>query len=145
MTIRFWGVRGSIVAPGPKTARYGGNTSCVEMRCGNRLLVFDGGSGLRPLGQELVRSGRKVNLDLIYSHTHFDHIGGLPFFAPAYAPGNRIRIWAGHLQPPYGIKAVLDKMMSAPLFPVPMDILAARLEFRDFTAGDTLHPHPGIT
>jgi phosphoribosyl 1,2-cyclic phosphodiesterase len=107
--------------------------------------VFDGGSGLRLLGQELVRHGRRVDLDLLYSHTHFDHVVGLPFFAPGYAAGNRIRFWAGHLTPPLGIKAVLDKMMSAPLFPVPMDILAAQLEFRDFAAGETLRPHAGIT
>jgi phosphoribosyl 1,2-cyclic phosphodiesterase len=144
MTIRFWGVRGSIATPGPQTARYGGNTSCVEMRCGRRRLVFDAGSGLRLLGQELDRAGRKVDLDLFYSHTHLDHVVGLPFFAPAYAAGNRIRMWAGHLKPPLGIKAVLDKMMSAPLFPVPLGILAAHLEFRDFAAGETLAPHAGI-
>lgn len=144
MTIRFWGVRGSIVVPGAQTARYGGNTSCVEIRCGKQILVFDGGSGLRPLGAELVRKGGKVDLDLIFSHTHLDHIVGLPFFAPCYAAGNHVRIWAGHLTPPTGIKAVLGRMMSAPLFPVRMDIMEAGLDFRDFTAGETLHPHAGI-
>ena len=94
LTIRFWGVRGSIPCPGPETIRYGGNTSCVEMRCGRRLLVFDGGSGLRPLGNVLVEGGRPVDLDLFYSHTHIDHILGLPFFAPAYSAGCRVRFWA---------------------------------------------------
>ncbi|HYM73727.1 MAG TPA: MBL fold metallo-hydrolase [Stellaceae bacterium] len=143
-TVRFWGVRGSIPAPGPATVRYGGNTSCVEMRCGNRLLIFDGGSGLRELGEALKATGRRVDLDIFYSHTHLDHIVGLPFFAPGYERGNRIRFWAGHLKPNSDIKSVLDKMMSAPLFPVPIEILEARTDFRDFVAGETLTPHPGI-
>jgi phosphoribosyl 1,2-cyclic phosphodiesterase len=144
MIIRFWGVRGSIPCPGPETVRYGGNTSCVEVRCGRHLMIFDGGSGLRPLGDALVKAGRPVNLDLFYSHSHLDHIVGLPFFAPAYSAGNRIRFWAGHLKPPATIKGVLDKMMSSPLFPVPIDILEAQLEFHDFVAGKTLTPHAGV-
>jgi phosphoribosyl 1,2-cyclic phosphodiesterase len=143
--VRFWGVRGSIPCPGPATVRYGGNTSCVEMRCGERLLVFDGGSGLRPLGNELVRDGTRLDFDLFYSHTHLDHIVGVPFFAPCYEAKSRIRFWAGHLEASHGIATVLSKMMSAPLFPVPMDIFAAKLKFRDFSAGETLTPQPGIT
>jgi phosphoribosyl 1,2-cyclic phosphodiesterase len=145
LTIHFWGVRGSIPCPGFETIRYGGNTSCVEIRCGRRLLVFDGGSGLRPLGKALVAAGRNVDLDLFYSHTHFDHIVGLPFFAPAYSQGTRIRFWAGHLKPVgLNIKTVLEQMMSPPLFPIPIDIFAARLDFRDFNAGDTLTPYSAI-
>jgi len=102
-TVRFWGVRGSIACPGPDTIRYGGNTSCVEMRCGEHLLIFDGGSGLRPLGQELLRTAQSLDFDLFYSHTHFDHIVGLPFFAPCYDGRSHIRIWAGHLKPSSGI------------------------------------------
>ena len=142
--MRFWGVRGSIACPGPETVRYGGNTSCVEIRCGSRLLVFDGGTGLRPLGQELMKHGRRVELDLFYSHTHLDHILGLPFFAPCYDGRSRIRIWAGGLDASPGIEAALNKMMMAPLFPIPMDIFAARVEFTDFRAGEVLTPHPGI-
>jgi phosphoribosyl 1,2-cyclic phosphodiesterase len=138
-------VRGSIPCPGPETVRYGGNTACVEIRCGKRLLIFDGGSGLRLLGNELMRNGQELDLDLFYSHTHLDHIVGLPFFAPCYEAKSRIRFWAGHLKPPYDIAAVLNKMMSAPLFPVPMDIFAAKLDFRDFAVGEALRPHPGIT
>jgi len=145
VSIRFWGVRGSIACPGADTVRYGGNTSCVEVRCGRRLIVFDGGSGLRPLGNSLVASGRPVDLDLFYSHTHFDHIVGLPFFAPAYSAGNRIRFWAGHLKHSGSeIKKVLQNMMSAPFFPIPIEVFEAQLSFRDFTAGETLTPHTGL-
>jgi phosphoribosyl 1,2-cyclic phosphodiesterase len=142
-TVRFWGVRGSIACPGPDTVRYGGNTSCVEIRCGERILVFDGGTGLRLLGNELMRGGKSADLDIFYSHTHFDHICGLPFFAPCYDSRSRIRIWAGHLNG-RPIKSVLEDMMIEPLFPIPMGIFTARLEFIDFAAGKKLAPHSGI-
>jgi phosphoribosyl 1,2-cyclic phosphodiesterase len=142
-TVRFWGVRGSIACPGPDTVRYGGNTSCVEIRCGDRLMVFDGGTGLRLLGNELVRAGQPAELDLFYSHSHFDHICGLPFFAPCYDARSRIRIWAGHLGGA-GIEAVLRSMMSAPLFPIPMGLFTAKIEFVDFDAGRQLAPHRSI-
>jgi phosphoribosyl 1,2-cyclic phosphodiesterase len=142
-TVRFWGVRGSIACPGPDTVRYGGNTSCVEVRCGDRRLIFDGGTGLRLLGHELMRTGEPAELDLFYSHTHFDHICGLPFFAPCYDAHSSIRIWAGHLNGT-GIETVLNSMMVAPLFPIPMGIFTAKISFVDFAAGEWLAPHPGI-
>ncbi len=142
-TVRFWGVRGSIACPGPDTVRYGGNTSCVEIRCGDRRMIFDGGTGLRLLGHELTRDGEPAELDLFYSHTHFDHICGLPFFAPCYDSRSSIRIWAGHLNG-MGIEAVLNSMMIAPLFPIPMGIFTSKISFVDFAAGESLVPHPGI-
>ncbi len=144
MTVRFWGVRGSIACPGPDTVRYGGNTSCVEIRCGEHLLIMDGGTGLRELGRDLLKNGL-IDADLFYTHTHFDHICGLPFFGPAYVRGNMIRLWAGHLLPDNGIEEVLCGMMMAPLFPVPMSLLNPQVAFRDFHQGDTLHPRPGIS
>jgi len=142
-TVRFWGVRGSIACPGPDTVRYGGNTSCVEIRCGDRLMVFDGGTGLRLLGNELTREGKPAELDIFFSHTHFDHVCGLPFFAPCYDPSSRIRIWAGHLNG-RGIETVLNSMMIEPLFPIPMGIFTAKLDFIDFAAGKKLAPSRGI-
>jgi phosphoribosyl 1,2-cyclic phosphodiesterase len=143
--VRFWGVRGSIACPGPGTVRYGGNTSCVEVRCGGQLFIFDGGSGLRLLGNELTKGGHPRDFDLFYTHTHLDHCHGLPFFAPCYDARNRIRVWAGHLKPDgAGIEAVLGKMMAPPLFPIPMDIFSAKLEFTDFSAGESMGTHPGV-
>ena len=144
-TIRFWGVRGSIACPGPLTSRYGGNTSCVEVRCGGELFIFDAGSGLRLLGNELMKGGHPREFDLFFTHTHLDHCHGIPFFAPCYDERNRIRVWAGHLKPEHRIEGVLGKMMAPPLFPIPMDIFSAKLEFIDFSAGETLTPYPKMS
>jgi phosphoribosyl 1,2-cyclic phosphodiesterase len=136
-------VRGSIACPGPETMRYGGNTSCLEVRCGRDLLILDAGTGLRALGQKLVGSG-SLDADLFFSHTHLDHITGLPFFAAAFDPANRFRFWAGHLEAGMTLRSVLNHMMTAPLFPVPVDIFQAKIEFKDFRAGQELRPRPGV-
>ncbi|GAB4194728.1 MAG: MBL fold metallo-hydrolase [Thalassobaculales bacterium] len=144
LTVRFWGVRGSIPCPGPETVRYGGNTSCLEVRAGGRLLIFDAGTGIRVLGRALAAEGA-VEGDLFFTHTHVDHINGLPFFGPLFSPANRFRLWAGHLKPELNLKEVLSAMMCEPLFPVPLDIFKADVSFNDFRAGQTLHPAPGVT
>lgn len=141
--VRFWGVRGSIACPGEATARYGGNTACVEMRCGDRLLIFDAGTGLRLLGNALEEGG-VVDADHFFSHSHFDHIIGLPFFCPAYKAENRFEVWAGHLNTDFTIEQALRLAMQAPLFPVPLDVFKAEMNFHDFSAGATLEPRPGI-
>ena len=143
--VKFWGVRGSIACPGPETARYGGNTSTLEVRCGDHLLIFDAGTGLRYLGNELAKHG-PLDTDIFLTHTHFDHICGVPFFVPLFVPANKIRIWAGHLGPAKTtIKHVLQDMMITPLFPVPPEIFAADVSYNDFKAGETMTPKPGIT
>lgn len=144
LSVRFWGVRGSIACPGPEYARFGGNTSCVEIRCGGDLLIFDGGTGLRPLGLHL-KSQEPIDADLFFSHSHLDHISGLPFFGALFNPGNRFRMWAGHLIPHHTLKDVLGTMMTPPLFPVPIEIFTAETSYIDFVAGETLYPRPGVT
>jgi phosphoribosyl 1,2-cyclic phosphodiesterase len=145
MSVRFWGVRGSIAAPGRQTTRYGGNTPCIEVRCGEHLIILDAGTGIRPLGNQLVRSKSAVDAELLFSHCHVDHISGLPFFAPAFVPGNRFRLWAGNLMPAYRLEEVVRRIISPPLFPVEVEIFKARMEYRDFRAGDVLQPRPGVT
>ena len=144
-TVKFWGVRGTITTPGTSTIRYGGNTSCVEVRCGDNILIFDAGTGLYPLGE----SPELTNFDLFISHTHVDHILGWPFFSPAYNKNATIRVWAGHLLPDSGIRAALSQLMSPPLFPLTLDFLKANISYNDFEAGTRIDaPHfdkAGIT
>ncbi len=142
--VKFWGVRGSIACPGPEHQRYGGNTSCLEMRCGERLLVFDSGTGIRYLGDSLSNDG-PLSLDLFLTHTHNDHIIGLPFFGPIFEEKNRIQVWAGHLLPELTLTGVLCQFMKAPLFPVPPQMFGADVSFNDFKAGETLSSGPEVT
>jgi phosphoribosyl 1,2-cyclic phosphodiesterase len=141
--VTFWGVRGSIASPGPHSVRYGGNTLCVELRCGPYVLVLDAGTGLRPLGSALADRGT-AEIDLFLGHTHMDHIEGLPFFGPLFRDGTTVRLWAGHLLPETTLRAVCERLMSPPLFPVPPAVFRARVEYRDFRAGETLEPRPGL-
>jgi len=87
----------------------------------------------------------RLDADLFFSHTHFDHINGVAFFAPVYVPGNRLRLSAGHLLPEYRLKDLFDHLMVAPFFPVPQALIMPQMEFIDFRCGETLNPQPGIT
>jgi len=144
VTVRFWGVRGSIACSGPDTAKYGGNTSCIEVRCGDRLFILDAGSGLRYLGEALKGKGKPVEADLLLSHTHMDHVCGLPFFGPFHCPDTHVRIWSGHLENGWTTSQAVDELMAEPLFPVSKDIFKGHVEFVDFEAGDTLTPAGGV-
>ena len=132
--VRFWGVRGSIACPGIEYARYGGNTSCLEVRCGSRLLIFDAGSGLRLLGPHIDKTG-PIDAELFFTHSHLDHVGGLPFFTSVFRPGNKFRFWSGHLQGRMAMRGVISRLMSSPLFPVPIEVFQAELIFTDFESG----------
>jgi phosphoribosyl 1,2-cyclic phosphodiesterase len=144
LSVRFWGVRGSIACPGPGTVRYGGNTPCVEVRCGDRLIVFDGGTGIRALGDQLMNTRAPVDGDIFFSHCHVDHISGLPFFAPFFADTNSFRLWAGNLKPAWSMEQVMRMAMREPIFPIGIEAFQAKIEYRDFAAGDTLTPCPGV-
>lgn len=131
---RFWGVRGSVPSGSPDTAKFGGNTTCLEVRCDNELLIFDSGTGIRYLGNELMKS-LPIKGKIFYSHVHWDHIQGLPFFTPLYVPGNEFQIYGGSCMP-VTIEETLKKQMTAPCFPVPMDIMGAKIGFYDIAPGD---------
>ncbi len=130
--IKFWGVRGSIPAPGPATVEFGGNTSCVEVRTGGRLIIFDAGSGIRPLGLSLLKEskGAPMEIVLLLTHTHWDHIQGFPFFVPAYDARNRLHI-LGYEGAKAGLANTLAGQMESPYFPVALDEMPGNIEIEE--------------
>jgi phosphoribosyl 1,2-cyclic phosphodiesterase len=141
--VRFWGVRGSVPVSGPQFQRYGGNTACIEVQCGSHIVFFDAGSGLRPAGDAL-RAAPNSDYDVFFTHCHYDHIVGLPFFAPLYDPRARVVLWSGHLAGLMTTQEMLGDFMRPPWFPVRLDVCKASYECRDFVSGDVLNPRPDI-
>jgi phosphoribosyl 1,2-cyclic phosphodiesterase len=152
--VRFWGTRGSIPTPGPRTARYGGNTACVSITSPHgRFLILDAGSGLRPLGHELMNVG-SLHADILITHTHWDHIQGLPFFKPLSVAGNSFQVY-GAAQDGIPLEQILRRQMDPMVFPVPLAAFAARIdvceigegphELEDFRVTAFRLRHPGTT
>ncbi len=136
-SVRFWGVRGSIPSPGPDTVRFGGNTSCTEVWCGETLFILDAGSGLRSLGLSLNTGKLPLTGHVFLSHLHWDHIQGIPFFSTAYIPGNRFTIY-GSKRDGISLRENLIGQMTHPNFPVPITVMGADIEFNEIETGDTL-------
>jgi phosphoribosyl 1,2-cyclic phosphodiesterase len=151
--LNFWGVRGSIPAPGPGTVKFGGNTSCAELRADGEHIILDAGSGLRLLGLSLMEEfkDRPIDLTLLLTHTHWDHIQGFPFFLPAYQSRNHIRI-VGYEGARRSLQATLQVQMESPYFPVSFQELPGNIsieEVKDYSfsigklrvrAAQTKHP-----
>jgi phosphoribosyl 1,2-cyclic phosphodiesterase len=145
MRVRFLGVRGSLPVPGPRTERYGGNTSCVEVITGaGTRIVIDAGTGIRRLGKELtgpeMEAAGTGETHILVSHTHWDHIQGLPFFAPLYRPGNRVVVYAGHRNSDH-LRSILASPTDAPYFPVPSNQVRAEVLFRELPEGARFEIH----
>ena len=139
--VRFWGVRGSVPCPGPATVRYGGNTSCLELRSGPHLLILDAGTGLRELSHALGQG--PLEADLFFSHTHIDHICGWPWLEALASPETRLAVWGGHLRE--GLQGVLERFLKDAVAPVTRETLRAGIAWKAFAAGDTLQPRGGVT
>ena len=137
MLVRFWGVRGSIPVPGRTTNKYGGNTSCVEVRPKNASpIIIDAGTGIRKLGKSLMDDSfgdGKGKASILISHTHWDHVQGLPFFSPLYRAGNKIDIFAR--QRDTHLEAVFSAQHHAPYFPVPLTAMHADMHFHELLEG----------
>ena len=133
MKVKFWGVRGSIASPGAETALVGGNTSCVEVTGGGSRVILDAGSGIRALGDALVKAGEHKRVHLLLSHVHWDHVMGIPFFTPLYVPGCEVVIGSGPLERDGAsgkrlpLREVLQRQMTPPLFPIDFDSVSGRV------------------
>src|SRR3954465_3685866 len=138
LTVRFWGTRGSIPSPGPSTVRYGGNTPCLELRTADGwLIILDAGTGIRELGRALLeRETGPVAGDIFLTHAHWDHIQGIPFFAPLFLKGNHFTIW-GSQSLETSIDRVVRDQMSPTVFPVTFEELDARIDFQSLTEQPT--------
>ena len=137
MVIRFWGVRGSIPVPGRATNRYGGNTSCVEVRPkGEPPIIIDAGTGIRKLGKLLLEESfgdGRGKASILISHTHWDHVQGLPFFSPLYRAGNEVHVFARERD--VHLEAVFSQQHDAPYFPVPLSAMHATMQFHGVSEG----------
>lgn len=136
MKIRFWGVRGSIAAPGKSTLRYGGNTTCIEVRGDDgTLVILDAGTGIFPLSQALLKQ-MPVQANIFITHTHWDHIQGLPFFTPLYIPGNSVRIYGAHdIVTGRGIEQVIDVQLQYSYFPIREAEMRANIDYQALNVG----------
>ncbi|MFO5491731.1 MAG: MBL fold metallo-hydrolase [Cuspidothrix sp.] len=136
--VQFWGVRGSIPSPGLETVRYGGNTPCVSMQVGGKRLIFDAGTGLHVLGQSLLPK-MPVEGHIFFTHSHWDHIQGFPFFTPAFIGGNKFHIYGAIAPDGSTIEQRLNDQMLHPNFPVPLQIMQSKLTFHNVQIGNSIH------
>ena len=122
MRVTFWGVRGSIATSGLQFARFGGNTTCLEIETAGHRLIIDAGTGLRGLGQKLQQQarmlGRPVDATMLFTHLHWDHIQGFPFFGPAFSPDTRLRLLGPVDEQGHDLERVLRAQMMPPTFPI---------------------------
>lgn len=139
MRFKFWGVRGSIPTPGPKTVKYGGNTTCIEVKTSaNDLLILDAGTGIHALAQTLSQKNPVV-AHILITHTHWDHIQGLPFFLPLFGPNNQVHVY-GSLDPviQQGIERALNVQLQYSYFPISETQLKARIHYHTLKPGQTI-------
>jgi len=139
MKVCFWGVRGSIPSPGPKTIRYGGNTTCIEVRTDDdQLIILDAGTGIFPLSQTLLGNG-PVRVHIFNTHSHWDHIQGLPFFIPLFIPDNHVTIYGAY--DPIGqnsIEEILTAQLQYRFFPIRESELNARIDYATLREGESV-------
>jgi len=142
-SVHFWGVRGSIATPGVGTVRYGGNTPCVEIRCHGKRIIMDGGTGIRALGQHLLNE-MPVQGHIFFTHSHWDHIQGFPFFIPAFIKGNTFDIY-GRIAPNGStVQERLEDQMHHPNFPVPLTIMGSTMRFHNIEIGEKIDLGDGV-
>ena len=136
MYIRFWGVRGSIASPGKETVKYGGDTSCIEIRCGKEILILDAGSGIRKLGSKILKE-KPQHINILFSHFHWDHIQGFPFFAPVFNKKYSITL-VGESKMNFTLEQLFTAQMMFPYFPLSLAELDAKISFHEISKNESI-------
>lgn len=152
MFVKFWGVRGSVPVPGPSTIRYGGNTACIEVRCGKDIIIIDGGTGLRLLGLNLMKKGfgpdskkgmGRGKASIFFSHMHWDHIQGFPFFGPTFVKGNKFNLYGfKHLN--VNLQETLVGQQELPNYPVSIFDMGADIKFIELRENDAVRINSAV-
>jgi phosphoribosyl 1,2-cyclic phosphodiesterase len=136
MYVRFWGTRGSIAVPGKDTIKYGGNTPCIEIRCGKEIFILDAGTGIRKLGYELLKENPR-HINILFSHFHWDHVQGIPFFSPILNKEYSISL-IGEAKPNHTLEQLFTAQLRFPYFPLPLKELGAKIDFHEITNNDRI-------
>ncbi len=147
MDIRFWGVRGSIASSSPQVARIGGNTACLEVESQGHRLILDAGTGIRGLGDSLMarqahHEMKALKTTLLFSHLHWDHVQGFPFFTPAYVPSTELTLYGPGVDGEQRLRSVLSKQMEPPNFPVPLSTMRSKMTFRSALPNQVIETGP---
>lgn len=142
MEIRFWGVRGSVAASGAGVSRIGGNTSCVEIRSGEHRIILDSGTGIRSLGEAMMREGKPAKATLLFSHLHWDHVQGFPLFTPAYLPNSTLTLYGPGADGAQALHSALSRQMLPPSFPVTLEAMRSKMEFKSAVASESFEVGP---
>jgi len=142
MKIKFWGVRGSIPIFGPNNSKYGGNTSCIEVNCGDKTIILDAGTGIMPLGLDIMagdrfRENNKKQLYIFFSHVHWDHIQGFPFFRPAFDSEFELNLYST-LHKDIDIEYALRSQMTPPFFPIQLKDMPSSMNFNNIKSGENV-------
>jgi phosphoribosyl 1,2-cyclic phosphodiesterase len=137
ISVRFCGVRGSIAVGEQNFVRYGGDTICIAVQCGDRTLIFDAGSGIRSLGNQLVREGQ-TSFDLFFSHAHYDHVEGIPFFHPLFRPDCTVDVWSGHAGRNGATRRFFEGLLKQPYFPITSEVWSGDIRYHDFRQTEVL-------
>lgn len=134
--VTFWGTRGTLPAPGRQFARAGGNTNCIEVKCGGQTIVIDAGTGIRELGSQLAAEQPDQRVHMLLTHAHYDHVEGVPFFAPFFMQEKKVDIYCGELDGSTGTEDTVLNLMRRPYFPVGPTVFTANVSYNDLAGGE---------
>lgn len=137
--VTFWGTRGTLPVSGAPFTKTGGNTNCIEITCGKHTIIIDAGSGIRELGSKLVANNPDQKIHLFLTHAHYDHVEGIPFFAPFFMNGSKIDITCGKLDGTENTKSLIKNLMKQPYFPVGPEVFSADIEYNTLAENDVFN------